>query len=289
MIIADMQRKMKIARRKVWDAIEQHGGTTLLSTGITGDDARMAKAAVDAGARLLEPNHPAVALARGLRGVNNMHAAEAIRHEVPLAEMAAVVSGVRAVVGEDIYITVGVPGGFTEVKPVILCDADFQMLSLAGTDGLHIHKTSLEDLSEVVERAHRYGLLVDAYIGRSSDLHPYGRPADTPEDVARTAKEMESAGADMIGLMTGMSYEGTKAGEIPSVMKERIQALVESVKVPTLAEGGINSVNQKAFRNTGINIIVVGTAFDDCAAQAIHSSVQCFLPKESKGEHFAEV
>ena len=91
---------------------------------------------------------------------------------------------------------------------------------------------------------------------------------------------MESAGADMIGLMTGMSYEGTKAGEIPSVMKERIQALVESVKVPTLAEGGINSVNQKAFRNTGINIIVVGTAFDDCAAQAIHSSVKCFLPEE---------
>lgn len=120
MITADMQRKMKIARKKVWDAIEQHGGTTLLSTGITGDDARMAKAAVDAGARLLEPNHPAVALARGLRGVNNMHAAEAIRHEVPLAEMASVVSGVRAVVGEDIYITVGVPGGFTEVKPVVL-------------------------------------------------------------------------------------------------------------------------------------------------------------------------
>ena len=51
MITADMQRKMKIARKKVWDAIEQHGGTTLLSTGITGDDARMAKASVDAGAR----------------------------------------------------------------------------------------------------------------------------------------------------------------------------------------------------------------------------------------------
>ena len=75
MFQTDMKRKMENSRKKIWDAIEVHGGTTLLSTGITGDDARMAKAAVDAGARLLEPNHPAVALARGIHGVDNMHAA----------------------------------------------------------------------------------------------------------------------------------------------------------------------------------------------------------------------
>lgn len=279
MIKADMYRKMEISRGKVLDAIKAHGGATLLATGITGDDARMANAAVKAGARMLEPNHPAVALARGIRGVTNMHAAEQIRHEVPLREMANVVSGVRAVVGNDIYITVGIPGGFTEVKPIVLSDEDFRLISLAGTDGLHVHKTSIEDLSEVVEKAHKYGMLIDAYIGRSTDLHPFGLPADNPEKVAKTAKKMEDIGVDFIGLMTGMSYEGTKAGEIPSVMKERIQALVETVSVPTLAEGGINAVNQEAFRNTGMNIIVVGTAFDDQAEMAVQTAVRKFLPQ----------
>lgn len=282
MFQTDMKRKMENSRKKVWDAIRAHGGTTLLSTGITGDDARMAKAAVDTGARLLEPNHPAVALARGIHGVDNMHAAERIRHMVPLQEMADVVSGVRAVVGSEIYITVGIPGGFTEVMPVELQEEDFRKISLAGTDGLHIHKTSMEDLSDIIQLAHKYGMLVDAYIGRSSDLHPFGIPADTPEEVAKTAKRMEEIGTDMIGLMTGMSYEGVAAGEIPGVMKERIQALVESVKVPTLAEGGINSVNQSAFRNTGVHIIVVGTAFDDSARMAIQSAVRKFIPGDEK-------
>lgn len=280
MIKADMRRKMEFARQKVLAAIQAHGGTTLLSTGLTGDDARMAKAAIDAGARMVEPNHPAVALARGYKGVTNMHAAEQIRHEIPIAEMAKVTSGVRQVVGRDIYITVGIPGGFTELMPTILTDSDFKLMSEAGADGLHIHKTDLQDLAEVVEKAHYYGLLVDAYIGRSTDLHSFGIPADSPEEVAKVAKEMEKLGVDFIGMMTGMSYEGTAAGEIPVVIKERLKALVETVNVPTLAEGGINLENQKAFRNTGVNILVVGTAIDDMAELAVKNAVKSFLPQK---------
>lgn len=272
-----MKRKMDIARKKVWDAIELHGGTTLLSTGITGDDARMAKAAIDAGVKLLEPNHPAVVLARGYKGVTSMHKAEQIRHEIPIAEMAKVTSGVRQIAGSDIYITVGIPGGFTEVMPTILKDEDFLLMSESGADGLHIHKTCLEDLQEVVEKAHYYGLLVDAYIGHPSDLHPFGIPAETPEEVAKTAAEMEKIGVDLIGLMTGMSYEGIGAGEIPAVINDRLRALVESVSVPTLAEGGINVQNQKAFKNTGVNILVVGTAIDDMAANAVKEAVGSFI------------
>jgi len=278
MIKADMKRKMEIARQKVLKAIELHGGTTLLSTGITGDDARMAKAAIDAGARMIEPNHPAVVLARGYKGVTSMHKAEQIRHEIPISEMAKVTHGIRQIAGPDIYITVGIPGGFTEVVPKILKDEDFILMSESGADGLHVHKTSLEDLAEVVEKAHSYGLLIDAYIGHPSDLHPFGIPAETPEDVAKIAKEMEKIGVDLIGLMTGMSYEGTAAGEIPVTIKERLKALVESVKVPTIAEGGINVQNQKAFKNTGVNILVVGTAIDDMAGNAVKEAVKSFLP-----------
>lgn len=277
MIKADMKRKMDIARKKVLDAIELHGGTTLLSTGITGDDVRMAKAAIDAGAKMIEPNHPARVLATGLRGITSMHEAEKIRHEISVSEMAQVVRGVRQVAGDSIYITAGIPGGFTEVMPTILRDEDFLLMSTYGADGLHVHKTSLEDLEELVAKAHKYGLLVDAYIGHPDDLHPFGIPAETPAEVAEVAVQMEKLGVDFIGLMTGMSYEGVAAGEIPLVIKERLEAMVNAVKVPTLAEGGINASNKEAFKNTGVNILVIGTAIDDMASDAVKSAVKSFV------------
>lgn len=277
MIKGDMKRKREMALAKVSAAIKMHGGTTLLATGITGDDARLAKAAVEAGARMLEPNHPAVALARGYKGVTNMHDAEAIRHEISIEQMAEVTRGVRNVVGPDIFITVGIPGGFTEVLPRPLSEDDIRMIAEAGADGLHVHKSDLDDLREIVELAHANGLLVDAYVAHPDDLHPFGIPASTPEEVADTAKKMESIGVDMIGLMTGMSYEGVEAGQIPAVIRERLQALVGAVTRPTLAEGGINLTNFQAFRGTGVNILVVGTAFDDIARQAVRDTVKRFL------------
>lgn len=277
MYLNDALKRLERGRKKVHDAIQSHGGTTLLSTGITGDDARMAKAAVDAGAKLIEPNHPAVALARGLHGVTNMHDAEMIRHEITLDQMLEVSKGVRNVVGSDIFITTGVPGGFTEINPLPLTDDDFLKIAHAGIDGLHTHKSSLEDLKIWVEKAHQYGLLVDAYIGHPSDLHTFGVPAETPEDVSRVAKEMELLGVDFIGLMTGMSYEGVEAGKIHPVIEARCKALIESVSVPTIAEGGINDSNFMAFKKLGIHILVVGTALDNIAADAIKQQVKVFL------------
>ncbi|GAB6085198.1 beta/alpha barrel domain-containing protein [Alkaliphilus crotonatoxidans] len=277
MFAADMEKKRKVALQKVKDAIKAHNGTTLLSTGITGDDARLAKAVVDAGVKMLEPNHPAVVLARGLKGVTSMHDAEAIRHEVPMEEMIKVTQGIRNVVDKDIYITVGIPGGFCEIVPTEIKEEVFMELSRAGADGLHIHKASLEDLKEVVEKAHKYGLLVDAYIGHPDDLHTFGLPARTPEEVAEVAKSMEGIGVDLIGLMTGMSYEGAQAGEIHPVVKERLEALVNAVNVPTLAEGGINLSNYKAFMNTGVNILVVGTAIDDAVRKSAQEVVKNFI------------
>ncbi|WP_217588124.1 thiamine phosphate synthase [Lentibacillus saliphilus] len=277
MFNGDMEQKRTRAMKKVWDAIEDHGGQTLLSTGITGDDARIAKAVVESGIKLLEPNHPAVALARGHKGVTSMHDAEMIRHEISLQEMAKVTKGVRNTVGEEPFITVGVPGGFTEVIPVVLEEADFHLMSVSGADGLHTHKSNLHDLEELVKVSHKYGLTVDAYIGHPSDLHTFGLPAEMPEDVAHVARQMEDVGVDMIGLMTGMSYEGVAAGDIPNIVKERLHALVSTVKVPTLAEGGINTENVKAFRDTGVHIIVVGTALDDEVKRAAQQVAKQFI------------
>lgn len=279
MITGDMETKRNHGMAKVLEAIRLHNGTTILSTGITGDDARLAKAAVEAGAKMIEPNHPAVALARGLGGVTTMHAAEQIRHEVEMREMINVTRGVRAVVGREIYITVGIPGGFTELVPTEIPDEYFAEISRAGADGLHIHKSTIGDLEQVVKKAHQYGLLVDAYIAHPDDLHLFGLPARTPKEVAKIAKQMEEAGTDMIGLMTGMSYEGVGAGEIHPVVKERLQALVETVKTPTLAEGGINLSNFKAFMGTGVNILVVGTSIDDEVRSAARKVVRQFIER----------
>ena len=277
MIRNDMRKRMDLAHAKVARALELGGGHTILSTGITGDDARLARAVCEAGVTMIEPNHPAVALARGHKGVVTMHAAEQVRHEITIAQMAEVTRGVRAVCPKDTYITVGIPGGFTEVVPMPLKEEDFAMMALAGADGLHTHKSCIEDLAELVEMAHKYGLLVDAYIGKASDLHTFGLPAETPEEVAKVAKMMQDVGTDMIGLMTGMSYEGVAAGEIHPEIKERLCAMVESVSVPTLAEGGINATNFQAFKGTGVNILVIGTSIDKMVEKAAQQAVQQFL------------
>jgi imidazole glycerol-phosphate synthase subunit HisF len=277
MIIGDMKQKMELGRKKVLNAIEEHHGTTLLATGVTGDDARMALAAVQAGARMVEPNHPALALARGYKGVTSMHAAEELRHEITMEQMAEATRGVRNVVGKDIYITVGAPGTFAEVMPTPLTEEGVALLARAGADGLHTHKATLEDLKDVVDLAHHNGLLIDAYIAHPADRHLFGIPCATPKEVGETAKRMQDIGVDFVGLMTGMSYEGVKAGEIADPVKERIEALVKSVTVPTLAEGGINLDNFKAFMGTGVKIIVVGTAIDDVARKAVDQVIKTLL------------
>lgn len=277
MIYNDMRKRMELARAKVTNALALGGGHTILSTGITGDDARLAKAVCDVGVKMIEPNHPAVALARGYKGVTTMHDAEQIRHEIKLAQMVEVTRGIRAVCPRDTYITVGIPGGFTEVVPMPLKETDFETMALAGADGLHTHKSSLEDLAELVEMAHKYGLLVDAYIGKASDLHTFGLPAETPEEVAKVARQMQEVGTDMIGLMTGMSYEGVEAGQIHPEIKERLCALVESVTVPTLAEGGINATNFRAFKDTKVNILVIGTSIDKMVEKAAQEAVTQFM------------
>src|SRR5699024_7840132 len=273
MFTKDMNLKRDYAISKVWSAINDHGGQTVLSTGITGDDARLAKAVVDVGIKMLEPNHPAVALSRGHRGLTTMNDAESIRHEIHLSEMTEVIRGLRNVIGEEPFITAGVPGGFTEGKPIYLSEDDFQAISLSCADSPHTHKCHLDDLRNIVEKAHKYGLLVDAYISHPDDEQSTGIPASTPEDVAKISKEMEDMGVDMIGLMTGMTYKGLGAGEISDETKERLDALVSTVSVPTLAEGGINLENFQAFKDTGVHVLVIGTSFNHVVQKAVQDVV----------------
>jgi cyclase len=278
MIEGDMKLKHRTGMRKIYDAIEAHDGITLACSGAT-DDVRIALAAVEAGARILEPNHGERALALGYKGAKNMHDTVPIRHEISVEEMANVVRGIRNVVSPEIFVFVGVPHNFTELVPLPLTDELAAMLSRAGADGLHTHKSTLEDLQDVVTLAHKYGLVVDAYIADPKDPYPFGIPAANPEDVARVAREMQDTDVDIIGLVTDMSYGGISAGDLSPYVRERLEALANAIDAPTAVEGGINMQNFRAFIGTGVNIMVVGTSITDAAREAVRTSVRTLLAR----------
>ncbi len=52
---------------------------------------------------------------------------------------------------------------------------------------------------------------------------------------------------------------------------------MESVTVPTLAEGGINATNFQAFKDTKVNILVIGTSIDKMVEKAAQDAVKQFL------------
>ena len=121
--------------------------------------------------------------------------------------------------------------------------------------------------------AHHFGEpQVDRAIGleksMSAHAHHHGASADGEEEEVFSRPTQSG-----IGLMTGMSYEGVAAGEIPQIIKDRLHALVNAVDVPTLAEGGINVHNAQAFRDTGVDILVVGTAIDNMVQAAAKEAV----------------
>ena len=53
--------------------------------------------------------------------------------------------------------------------------------------------------------------------------------------------------------------------------------MVETVKVPTLGEGGINLTNYQAFKDTGVNILVIGTSIDKMVEKAAKDAIGSFL------------
>ena len=58
-----------------------------------------------------------------------MHAAEQIRHEISTTQMAEAVNGIRNVIPDDVFITVGIAGGFTETIPVPVTEEDILQIA----------------------------------------------------------------------------------------------------------------------------------------------------------------
>ena len=250
---------IQMRKEKLRGIINAHRPSLMLG-GFMATDMRCAKAAYEGGCRIFESNHPAMALQMGLCGVTTMGAAEKIRHLVPIERMVTATEGLRAVVGQDVFITVAARGTFTEEAVTPFTFEDALLLANAGADCLHTHKSDIEDVREITETAHKAGLLCEAYI---DSVGTFGVQARTNEELIQAIKDYEDAGVDIIGLETGMIYQGLNASGFTEEFEERVKVFIENCHTFTALEGGIKEGNIMHAKKLGFDILVMSTALDD--------------------------
>ena len=247
-------------RREKLAAIINENRPSLMLGGFMATDMRCAKAAYEGGCRIFESNHPAMALQMGLKGVTTMGAAEKVRHLVPLERMAVAVEGLRAVLGEEIFVTVGARGTFTEEAVTPFTFEDALLLANAGADCLHTHKSNIDDVRDITEIAHKAGLLCEAYIDSTGT---FGVQAKTNEELIQAIKDYEDAGVDIIGLETGMIYQGLNSSGFSDEFLQRVKVFIDNCHAFTSLEGGIKEGNIMEAKKLGFDILVMSTAMDD--------------------------
>ena len=264
-IEGDMELKRQNTMHVIQEAIKRHKACTLM---VYEEVPYLLKPFFDVGVRMFEVHAGSIYLGKDqltkpgsplqLR-IENMHIA-------------------RSILGDEAYITMPGYGTFTSTTPLPFTDEEALALSQAGASGCHTHKWRWNDLENLVKIAHRNGLVVDAYISHSKDEYfYYGIPADTPQEVSQVAGKMEKIGVDMIGILTGMTYQGLQAGGMSPELRKRIDALVNTTKVPTIIEGGITLENFKPFKETGAQILVVYTAFKDMIIESMKNAAKQIL------------
>lgn len=265
----ETEAKIKMRKEKLNKIVSAQKPALMLG-GLMGTDMRITKAAYEGGCRIFEPNHPAMALQMGLCGVTNMKQAEEIRHLVPLERMITAVKGIRSITSEEVFITCGARGTFTEKEPVPFTLEDALKLAYAGADCLHTHKSNIEDVAEIADIAHKAGLLCEAYI---SDYDTFGVQASTDEMLVKTIHDYEAAGVDMIGLCTGMTYQGQSAKGFSQEFINRMELFIKETSVIKILEGGIKQGNIETVKEMGFDILVISTAIDDVIKNATTDAV----------------
>ncbi len=261
---------LKIRKEKLAGILEEQK-TALMLGGIMATDMRIANAAYKGGCRIFESNHPAMALQMGLCGATTMNEAEAIRHLVPLDRMITAVEGLRAVLGEEIFITCAASGTFTEMQPVPFTQEDALKLAYAGVDCIHSHKSTIEDIAQLAEYCHHAGILCEAYI---SAYDTFGVQAPTDELLLKAIRDYENARVDILGLCTGMIYQGQGATGFSEECLHRIDLFIKHTHVVKALEGGIKPGNIEAVKKLGFDILVMSTALDNVCQDAVEQAVR---------------
>ena len=166
-------------------------------------------------------------------------------------------------IASEIFIPLTVGGGVRTLE-------DIKNLLRSGADKVSINTAAVEDPNFVKLASEKFGsqcivVAIDAKsLAKDSsrwEVVTYGGRDRTGLDVVKWAKQMEEFGAGEI-LLTSMDRDGTKEGFDNKLTK----AVSSSVSVPTIASGGVGSLQDL------VDGILIGGAEAVLAASIFHFS-----------------
>ena len=144
-------------------------------------------------------------------------------------------------------------------------------MAYAGVDCIHSHKSTIEDIALLAEYCHNAGILCEAYI---SAYDTFGVQAPTDELLLQAIKDYERVGVDILGLCTGMIYQGQGATGFSDECLHRIDLFIKNTHVVKALEGGIKPGNVGAVKKLGFDILVMSTALDNICQDATENAVR---------------
>ncbi|MBI5412973.1 imidazole glycerol phosphate synthase subunit HisF [Candidatus Peregrinibacteria bacterium] len=161
-------------------------------------------------------------------------------------------------VAEECFMPLGVGGGIRSIN-------DIREVLKIGADKVIINTAAVENPKFIMEAVQKFGsstivISIDAKKNENEqyEVMTHGGTKKTGLDVIELSKEVEKIGAGEI-MITSIEREGTMRG-LDLVLVEKI---VESVKVPVIACGGVDSLEdfKRGFLRTAVSAISAGSIF----------------------------
>lgn len=246
--------------------------------GVAATDPRFARRAYEAGVRVLEPNHTAITCVKARGGSTTTREAYERKHELDYKSVYEIVRSIRRAIPPNVFIIAGLPGSFDEVQPR-LTQAEIELLSDAGADGLFVEKNDYGETERLVDLAHKHGLLVQAAFQLQSDgSNTAVIPVKNPEGAGSAAGRLVDMGVDVVGMRFSGIFKSLDAGSIPSAELECLESLVAEVDGPTVVYAGVNAQNLPEIARTGVKMVGLASAVDDQLFEALDQAIDGLTP-----------